>query len=436
LDPSPLSRRDLFGLWLFAFAASAVVGTHGILYWDAGDYVTLAIEGGRSGLLLGRPLFLLVSRAIVHAGIDAAWAEPALRWFWTGVGAVAAPAMAVLALRLGLDRRAAWLAGAMIAVSPSFAHTAHQVLTDAPALALSIAALATAASGRALLSGALLGAAILTRETSAIHLVAVILLLGVRQSARAVLSTAVVIAVTLWLFPPAGLVHWMTAMSQSAGARPVSPRSVGLSLVWILAAGPVPVVAGIFALVRTSNRRILSVAVPAAAAAVALLFYPDGSFSPRYMLAAVPVACFVPAARWLSSRRWLIVIGLAIPLAFVPVVTRASRAAAARGAVIQDRVQMLPARSLVVPGHYCPQARLGAAIAKRGDVGLMCPGWDWPANPGGSLDAARAEGRPVALALDAGDWWGAAERTNFDGVAAWAHGQQGRDVAGFFVVGR
>jgi hypothetical protein len=431
-----ISPRDLIGLWFFAFAASAAVGTHGILYWDAGDYVTLAIEGGRSGLLLGRPLFLLVSRAIVHSGIDPAWAEPALRWFWTGVGAFAAPAMAVLAFRLGLDRRAAWLAGAMLAVSPSVAHTAHQVLTDAPALALSIAALAAAASGRALLSGVLLATAILTRETAAIHLVAVILLLGLRQSAVAVLSAAGVIAATLWMFPPAGLLHWVTAMSQSAGARPVSAESVGLSIVWMLAAGPVPVVAGIFALVRNPNRRMLFVAVPAAFATVALLFYPDGSFSPRYMLAAVPVAFFVPAAPWLSAWRWLIVLALAIPLALVPVATRASRAVAARGAVIQDRVQMLPARSLVVPGHYCPQARLGAAIGKRGDLGMLCPGWDWPADPGGALDAALAEGRPVAVALDAGDWWGAAERTNFEAVSAWARGKQGRDVAGFLVVGR
>jgi len=165
-----LTTRDLPGLWLLACVTSAAVGTHGILYWDAGDYVTLAINGGRSGLFLGRPLFLLISHAIVQ-GIDPAWAEPVLRWFWTLVGALAAPAMAVLAVRLGLTRSAAWLAGAMVAVSPSFAHTAHQVLTDAPALALSIAALAAAAGGQAIATGVLLGAAILTRETAAIHVV-------------------------------------------------------------------------------------------------------------------------------------------------------------------------------------------------------------------------------------------------------------------------
>lgn len=431
-----LSRRDLLVLWLFAFVASALVGTHGIVYWDAGDYVTLAIDGGRSGLLLGRPLFLLVSRAIVDTGIDSAWAEPVLRWFWTAVGACAAPAMAVLAARLGVDRPAAWLAGVTIAVSPSFAHTAHQVLTDAPALALSIGALAAATTHRAWLTGVLLGTAILTRETAAIHLVAAALLLGARRSVTAVLAAAAVIAVTLWMFPPSGLAHWFTAMSQTAGERSLAVRGIALSVVWILAAGPIAVPAGMLALTSTHNRRLLFVASPAVLATVALMFYPDGSFSPRYMLASVPVAFFIPAAIWLSSRRWWAIIGLAIPIALVPIATRESRTVAARGSVIQNRVQFLPARSLIVPAHYCPQARLGATIQRRTDLEMMCPGWDWPANPGAALDAALSGGRPVAIDSDAADWWGDRERADFEQISAWLSGHHGRDIAGFTVVDR
>jgi hypothetical protein len=73
---------------------------------------------------------------------------------------------------------------------------------------LSVAALAAAAANRAVLAGVLLGSAILTRETAAIHVVAIVLLLGARRSVVAVLSVAVVIAVTLVAFPPAGLAHW------------------------------------------------------------------------------------------------------------------------------------------------------------------------------------------------------------------------------------
>ena len=154
-------------------AASAIVGIHGVAYWDAGDYVRLAIDGGRSGLLLGRPLFLLVSRLILHAGVDPAHAEPVLRWFWNGVGAVAAPALAVLAARLGLSRAASLTVGIALALSPSFAHTAHQVLTDAPSLALAFVALVAATYSQAALAGLLIGVAILTRETAAVHAVAI-----------------------------------------------------------------------------------------------------------------------------------------------------------------------------------------------------------------------------------------------------------------------
>jgi len=431
-----LNSRDLLGLWLLACAASAIVGTHGILYWDAGDYTTLAITGGRSGLFLGRPLFLLISRAIVRAGVDPMWAEPVLRWFWMLVGGSAAPAMAVLAARLGLDRPSAWLAGAMIAVSPSFAHTAHQVLTDAPALALSIAALAAAASGRAIPTGILLGAAILMRETAAIHIVAAVLLLGARRSGIAIAAMLAIIVATLWAFPAAGLARWVEALSHNATASPPDWRGIGVSMLWVFAAGPLPVAVGILGLRRETNRRVMLVAVPAAIATAALLFYPEGSYSPRYVLASAPVAFLLPAATWLSTRRRLAAVGLAIPLAMVPLLTHTSRVVAARGAVVQGQMQLLPDRSLVVPAHYCPQARLGAAIYKRSDLSLMCPGWDWPADPAATLEASRASGRTIALDLNSEDWWGAHEAADLVAIRAWANRHSGRDVAGFFVVDR
>ena len=62
--------RDFAALWILAFVASIAIGSHGILYWDAGDYVTQALTGQLSGLLLGRPLFLWISRAVLAAGVD------------------------------------------------------------------------------------------------------------------------------------------------------------------------------------------------------------------------------------------------------------------------------------------------------------------------------------------------------------------------------
>jgi hypothetical protein len=157
-----------------------------------------------------------------------------------------------------------------------------------------------------------------------IHIVAALLLLGARRSPLALLSLAAVVGAALWVFPPSGVERWIAATSQNAASNPLTVRSIGVSLLWVFAAGPVPVLAGLFALWRLSSRRVRLVAVPAALATCALLFYPEGSFSPRYVLATVPLAFLLPAATWLTTRRWLIVAGLAIPLAMVPIATQAS----------------------------------------------------------------------------------------------------------------
>lgn len=435
-DDIGISGRHAVGLWLLALAASAVVGTHGIVYWDAGDYVRLAIDGGPSGLLLGRPLFLLVSRLILAVGVEPASAEPVLRWFWSAVSATAAPLIAVLARRLGLDRAASLVAGAALALSPSFAHTSHQVLTDAPALALSIAALIAATRSQAVVSGLLLAAAIATRETAAVHAIAIALLLGRRAVVAAAVAVAVVAAI-VWIFPPPGLSDWLQSMAQSAGARPPVVRTALKSMLWVLVAGPVPVAIGAVMLLRRPSGRWLVVSVPAAVATIALLFYPDGSYSPRYVLATVPLAFFFAfaAAPWLASRPRVLIAALLVPLAIVPFATGRSRAMAREGTAVMHRLGALPAGALVVPGHYCPQARLAASIEQRRDLTMMCTGWEWPADPGAALDSALDAGRPVAVDL-ADAAWLAGEVPARNAVRAWASRHSGEDIAGFFVVHR
>ena len=425
---------DAFGLWCLAFAASAVVGTHGLVYWDAGDYVRLAIEGGPSGLLLGRPLFLLVSRLILATGVEPASAEPVLRWFWAIVSATAAPALAWLALRLGLHRAASLMAGAALALSPSFAHMSQHVLTVAPALALSIVALIAAASSRAVLAGVLLAAAITTRETAVVHAVAIALLLG-RRSAIALSVAAMTIAALIWIFPPPALMGWFQAMSRSTAVQPVSWWEIVAPVIWLLAAGPVPVVVGIVILMRRVSGPWRLVSVPAAIATVVLLLYPDGSFSPRYLLATAPIAFFPAAAVWMAARpRVAIAAALLLPLAIVPVVAAPSRAVSARGAAVMHRIASLPAGTLLVPGHYCSYARLGATILKRPDLELVCPGWDWPSDPARVLDAALASGRPVAIDLADDAWMPPREVANRDAVRAWAAGRPARNLAGFTMI--
>lgn len=427
-------RTDFAVVWLAAFAAAALVGTHGIAYWDAGDYVRLAISGGESGLLLGRPLFLLISRLILKTGVEPAHAEMVLRWFWTVAGTAAAPLLAMLAARLGADRAASLVAGLLLALSPSFAHTAHQVLTDAPALALSIAALCFAARGQAVASGVVLAAAIATRETAVIHLIAVAWLCGRRWWLAVIVCTASVAAV-IAIWRPPSLGSWAGAMSSSAAANPLSMLDVAIAFVWVLAAGPVPVVTGGIALAGRVPRKVAVIAWPAAIATVALMFYPDGSFSPRYMLATVPIACFIPAAFYLSAHRRLLAVSLAVPLIAAVIATQPANRVAAYGATLGTRVSALPRNALVVPGHFCPQARLAATVHGRADLMFVCPGWEWPVDLVSLLENAIANGSIVAIDASADAWVGRREQPLRDEVRAWLQRHPVRQVAGFSVAG-
>jgi len=428
---------EVAALWVLAFVTSVIVGIHGLAYWDAGDYVRLAIDGGQSGLLLGRPLFLLVSRLILRTGVDPASAEVTLRWFWTGVSAIAAPALALLAFRLGLPRRAALMTGIALALSPSFAHTAHQVMTDGPSLAMAIAALLAAASARPLSAGVLMAIAILTRETAALHLVALALLLN-RRAVIALAAAAVVITLTLFIFAPPAFSSWLSAMSVSIQAHPITLWQIVSPLLWVVAAGPIPVLAGIVILLwrrdlRPSGRWVM-VSAPAALATVLLLFYPDGSFSPRYMLATVPLAFFLPAAVWMADRPRVMAAALLVPLVILFVATRSARVVTARGNAVIERIAALPLKTLVVPGHYCPQARLGATIHSRRDLSMMCPGWEWPVDPAAVLDAALAADRPVAVDVADDAWMPPREVDYRDAIRAWAGQHDGERVSGFLVV--
>jgi hypothetical protein len=433
--------RDLAALWVLAFAASIAIGSHGILYWDAGDYVTQALTGQLSGLLLGRPLFLWMSRGVLAAGVDPLHAEPVLRWFWCAFGSLAAPALMVLARALGFARGPAFMAGVALALSPSFAHTSHQVLTDSPALALSMAGLAVAAAGsatypRAIAAGALIAAAVAMRETAALQLVAVVLLLGWRGWASAA-AFAVVLGGILAIATPPALVAWFSDMAKSADTHPWRWKDLAISAGWLMTAGPIPVIAGAEMLRRRLvNTRVLYVALPSAIATTLLFFYQDGSFSPRYMLATAPTAFFLAAAPWLARHPKLTAAALIVPFAIALVFVRPLNAVTARGATLTARLAHLPPRALVVPGHFCPQARLAATIHRRDDLEFVCPGWGWPADVGAVLDQAIASGQPVAVDPSPDVWMGGRETIASQEIQNWLAKRAGRTIADFVVIDR
>src|SRR5687768_6957122 len=79
-------------LYATAIAAALLIGPRGPVYWDSFGYVAQALTGQVGGLALGRPLFVLVSHAIVEAYRalgGSVWAvEPVLRTFWLAVAAM------------------------------------------------------------------------------------------------------------------------------------------------------------------------------------------------------------------------------------------------------------------------------------------------------------------------------------------------------------
>jgi hypothetical protein len=329
------------------------------------------------------------------------------------------------------------MAGATLALSPSFAHTSHQVLTDAPALALSIAALAAAASNQAWGAGILLAAAIATRETAAVHIVSIALLLGVRRAMQAVAACAASLVTIVVIHQPPGVLQWVTALSRSAAVHSWTAADLLTSVAWTLAAGPLPVLVGIIALLRgQANARVRAVAIPAAIGTVILLFYPDGSFSPRYVLATAPIAFFIVSAPWLAARSTVVAVAMLIPLAVGAIAARPANAVAKQASTLIDRVPQLPPDAVVVPGHFCPQARLAAAIAGRSDLRFVCPGWDWPADVAATLDDAIRQGRAVAVDVAETAWIGRREVAPRDAVRAWIASRPTSQLSGFIIARR
>jgi hypothetical protein len=117
-------------------------------------------------------------------------------------------------------------------------------------------------------------------------------------------------------------------------------------------------------------------------------------------------------------------------------IARGADAIAERGAMTSERVQHLPAKSLVVPGHFCPHARLGAKVAKRSDLEFVCPGWAWPADLSAVLNRALTDGRPVAVDRASDAWVGDRETQPRKEVSDWFSGLQSTEVEGFTVVVR
>ena len=280
-------RRPEPVLFATAVAAALLIGPGRPLYWDTFGYLMQAINGDVGGLMLGRPVFVYVSYLLAHAFIalgGSVWTvEPVLRVFWMVVSCTAAPLTYLLARNVGLTSRAAAIAGIAVAVSPALAHTSNAVLTDGPALALTLLSLVlasravaadtpgTRATGLAAAAGAVMGLACGVRETAVLNVASLglIVLLAPRSTRMSVLlaaSSSLVLAGTapvLWAYAhQPGYIEmiqaWRSSMAAHRLEKTYGIRDFGFAMAWTFALGPVTFVAAFVAWWRERRRLLLT----------------------------------------------------------------------------------------------------------------------------------------------------------------------------------
>lgn len=453
--------RDLFWLWLASVAAALAVGVIAPVYWDSFSYVRQSIDGDVGGLAFGRPLFLLISHAIAHAGLalggSALRVDGWLRAWWLLIAATSAPATCLLAERAGLSSRAARIAGFAMAASPALAHTNSAMLTDGPSLAVATWALVAGADAmtrgslaRAALAGVLAGAAFGLREQAVISLAGLVLMLAAAAPSRRV-KLAATIGCAAFVVAAAPVVYvgitqpgywqsisgWVTAMRTERSTHAFGVRDAAFYALWLVLLGPAMLAAAAFAWIRrtravTTRGILAAVTVPALLELIALAFYPDIAYSPRYLVVALPGALAIPAAIVIDPRltsasrvRWLAAAGLAPLLIAAPFALRYNARQQDALADLARDVAALPDRSVVVTGWMCPEIPLLRSEARAGfgvDPGwdAICPGWRWPASLPEALNAARGDGRLVVIDLRPSSWVGEEQRRTRDEAAQYA----------------
>ncbi|MFO0626649.1 MAG: phospholipid carrier-dependent glycosyltransferase [Polyangiales bacterium] len=459
-----LARLAAPGLWALAFAATAVMAPRTPVYWDSFGYLGQSVTGLVGGLALGRPHFVYTSHAVANVlralGVSV-WSLGAwLTVLWAMVSALCAPLTRATLLAAGQAPRDALWAGVAVALSPALAHTAGAVLTDGPSLAVSLLAFVVALRGAAtsrparwaLLAGALVGVAAGMREQAAAQgLVTLLAFRGVTPRDRWRCALALAVGFALGFAPPvlwaathqvgyrAMLETWLRGMRQERGAHPYTLTDFAAFLRWLVALGPVTLVAAAAQWTRRPRALVtgplLAVCAPSLLQLALLAGYQDISYSPRYLLSALPGALAIPAGLALARvattarRQALLAAVMALPLLVAAPWLRAREAPLSRAVEgVPALLRTVPPDALVVAGQTCPAVELTRrlALAEPARWGAaprwprICPGWAWPDDLAARLDAALAQGQTVVLDLRPGAWLGPRQARVFAEVRAWS----------------
>jgi hypothetical protein len=232
---------------------------------------------------------------------------------------------------------------------------------------------------------------------------------------------------------------WLRGMREERGAHPYTLTDFAAFLRWLVALGPVTLVAAMAQWTRGPQvllrGPLLAVCAPAMVQLALLAGYQDISYSPRYLLSALPGALAIPAGVALAHvattarRRVLLALLMALPLLVGAPWLRAREAPLSRAVeTVPTLLRGVPADALIVAGQTCPAVELTRrlALAEPARWGAaprwqrICPGWAWPDDLAGRLDAALAQGQTVVLDLRPGAWLGPRQARVFAEVRAWS----------------
>jgi hypothetical protein len=468
------SRRADIYIYLSAAAAMALVAPAGPLYWDSSSYVVQAINGHVGGLGFGRPVFILVSHVLARCwfaiGGSAGRLEPVLRIFWSAVSCTTAPLTWRLARRAALTVRASAMAGLAVAVSPAMAHSGGAVLTDGPATAACVLAgllaleavleswdarfeLGPRALTLAAAAGAATGLAIGLREQSLFSLGTLALMLPIARRgdrwpiglAMAAGAAAVVAAPMLfvWLTEPGylGTIQtWLVGMARDRAAASFGWHDAPLFALWIAALGPVIAYAAVSAWGRRgpmwrSGGALFAVAAPSLVQLGLAPVVRGISYSPRFLLPTLPGALAIPGSwaidRWIGASRLRFAaatVGIAFPLVVAAPLLRARSAPLLMTfEALPSMLAGVPRTAVIVTGQPCPVIALERAIIAHDspsvaapDWQAVCPGWAWPSDLAGRLDAASRDERAIVLDLRPTSWIGTEQQSAFAEVQRYA----------------